>query len=1228
MQRRQYILLILAPLLFAGAWLLQYQWNAATRSGSVERLSAFIQEQEGRLQDYSGNGKLVVRHLLGFSRQDKENPVSGEELEDLEKQPFSIFFFRSDSLVFWSNQSIQPPDYQPQLSEKQEARWFVRLEEGDYAVWAKRGKHSGTGPFVWMAVIPLKISQTFPSSYASSPAPWQNELELTTEETPHPVKWSNGQPVCFAREDLPPNRSSGRWLILLAWLPALFVTGWLFTQAARTLSRKTDPRLGLLFLIALIAGLRLLSYWLGIGEFWNDLFLFQHKYNIPLNERPVDFLINNLLLLWIVLFSYVSRPEEEKEHPGPLAFLLTLVNYILVILTLSGLALFTRYLIFHNPVSFAGASPFDLDWSSLFALYGIVLLFLSFFLLGYRLLLFVNATPLSLSQRIGAALIVALAFALPAYFLLDQGELLLILLPAALTFIILFEIFIRTGMGLNFFWFLIWILLLSGYSGFLISHFDNQKNTPIRKEFAETLLPVRDSIAEAQIRQFVRKVKDDQGLRRLVNQSPDSLLSNDSIKTYLNKHFQKEEYLFFYYGFQPYVFQDRQTAGRPSSNNSPDTIRFPLARQVVISFPDIRFGYDKRDQPVYRAEMDLASDSLAKLIVQFQLKRDAPSELKSGWLRLPPYRGLEGLQDFSFYIFSPSGMPIIRSDEQDVIPSYELTDLKPGESSGYIMRGSTYSIYVSEDGFFSIVGGQQDNYLKFISLTSLIFALTLLSIFILNMIHLLVRILPRQLNLILAGPPSMRRRVQSAFIWLTIVFFIITGLTTIRYFQDSRAEFTQARLKQKRDAVMENLRIELGEEASMTNLLQSISTLSAIHQVNLHLYSPRGRLIRSSEKNISSGSLSDLINPVAYHLLSSRRKNEIAVRENIGPLQFDISYESIFGGENNDRLLGFLGIPFFAEQQQMRSDLNQFLGALLNVYVFLFLIAAAVSVFFSNNLTDGITQIGEKMRAFKLGGKNEPLGWKRKDEVGALVEEYNKMIAKLEDSAFQLAQSEREDAWKEMAKQIAHEIKNPLTPMLLRAQQLPRIYERDPEQLEEKLKSTSRTLIEQIESLKQIANEFSAFAKMPDPQNERVELNQLVESVVNLFEDEDHADLYKYLPNETLVSFVDKGQLVRVLNNLIKNALQAIPEDRRGDIGIHLFQRDQMAVIMVEDNGSGISEDKQEKVFVPNFTTKSSGKGLGLAIARNVVAAANGKIYFETEANKGTKFFVELPLIE
>jgi two-component system nitrogen regulation sensor histidine kinase NtrY len=243
------------------------------------------------------------------------------------------------------------------------------------------------------------------------------------------------------------------------------------------------------------------------------------------------------------------------------------------------------------------------------------------------------------------------------------------------------------------------------------------------------------------------------------------------------------------------------------------------------------------------------------------------------------------------------------------------------------------------------------------------------------------------------------------------------------------------------------------------------------------------------------------------------------------------------------------------------------------------------------------------------------------------VEEYNKMIDKLEESAVQLAQSEREDAWREMAKQIAHEIKNPLTPMRLRVQQLTRIYEADPHQLEERLKSTSASLIEQIESLAQIANEFSAFAKMPDPVNERVELNQLVKSVVNLFEDEENADLYMYLPKDQLVSFVDKKQLVRVLNNLIKNAIQAIPEERRGDIGIHLFQREDKAIIMVEDNGTGIPEDKQDKVFVPNFTTKSSGKGLGLAIARNVVAAAKGKIYFETEKGKGTKFFVELPLM-
>jgi len=295
------------------------------------------------------------------------------------------------------------------------------------------------------------------------------------------------------------------------------------------------------------------------------------------------------------------------------------------------------------------------------------------------------------------------------------------------------------------------------------------------------------------------------------------------------------------------------------------------------------------------------------------------------------------------------------------------------------------------------------------------------------------------------------------------------------------------------------------------------------------------------------------------------------------------------------------------------------------------LIAGSIAILIANSITQPISKIGEKLKQFKLGGQNEPLEWSSKDELGALIDEYNSLIQKLKDSASMLAKSEREGAWREMAKQVAHEIKNPLTPMKLSIQYLQRAYKAgtSPEDLGDLIKRVTNTLIEQIDNLAAIATEFSTFAKMPQAQNEQLSVNQLVGSVYELFRERGGTmDVSINMIDKDLQVIADKNHLLRVLNNLLKNAIQAIPEDRHGIISMELRKEDNNAVIIVTDNGTGISEEKRDKVFVPNFTTKSSGTGLGLAMSKNIIESFYGSIYFETEVNVGTSFFVKLPIEE
>ncbi|HMO39054.1 MAG TPA: ATP-binding protein [Saprospiraceae bacterium] len=328
-------------------------------------------------------------------------------------------------------------------------------------------------------------------------------------------------------------------------------------------------------------------------------------------------------------------------------------------------------------------------------------------------------------------------------------------------------------------------------------------------------------------------------------------------------------------------------------------------------------------------------------------------------------------------------------------------------------------------------------------------------------------------------------------------------------------------------------------------------------------------------------------------------------------------------------VVGGVTISFFRQNiADSDAQIYLFVDQLIKVYVFLLLTTAVVTIAVANSITRPIVRLGEKLRNLQLG-RNEPIRWPNRDEIGELIAEYNRMIAKLEESTEQLRQTERESAWREMAKQVAHEIKNPLTPMKLSLQHLLRTAQSNPQEALPMLQRATGTLIEQIDGLARIATEFSNFARMPRPENETFLLNDVVASVVALFaqENESGAELHLQLPEQPLFVFADKGHLIRVFNNLIKNALQAVPDERQGYIQVALAANATHAVVQVSDNGAGIPPDMRERVFQPNFTTKNSGTGLGLAMSKSIVEAAGGRIWLEDNVPTGVSFFVELPLI-
>ena len=299
---------------------------------------------------------------------------------------------------------------------------------------------------------------------------------------------------------------------------------------------------------------------------------------------------------------------------------------------------------------------------------------------------------------------------------------------------------------------------------------------------------------------------------------------------------------------------------------------------------------------------------------------------------------------------------------------------------------------------------------------------------------------------------------------------------------------------------------------------------------------------------------------------------------------------------------------------------------MINLNAFTFLIAGVIALFITNRITRSFSLISEKMKEVNLGKMNEEIIWNRDDEIGELVKEYNKMVAKLGESATTMAKNEREGAWREMARQVAHEIKNPLTPMKLSIQYLQKAVNNNQPNVKELSSSVASTLIEQIDHLSRIAADFSQFANIGNVNVENFDLHDVIGSLKDLYEPNNRVDfLWKPVDKYVWLN-ADKTQMNRLFTNLFTNAIEACGDSKICKIEVDELQDNGTIRVSIKDNGDGISPEMQSKIFVPNFTTKSSGTGLGLAMCKSIVEQAKGKIWFETERGVGTTFHVELPV--
>jgi len=590
------------------------------------------------------------------------------------------------------------------------------------------------------------------------------------------------------------------------------------------------------------------------------------------------------------------------------------------------------------------------------------------------------------------------------------------------------------------------------------------------------------------------------------------------------------------------------------------------------------------------------------------------------------YHRYSGLKDYSFAKYI-NGEIVLRTPE---FP-YDKTDAE------YIDKFSDYRIFRTE-GFKHVLykNGNATVIITRPALTpgDLIISFAYIFVFLLILSNMLILIIRRpvvaQVNIF-----NFRQKLQLSYIGILLFSFILIGIVvayiTIGQYQAKHYE----NIKEKLNSVY----IELDSRLSMEKFLspdwrgngysslnELLIKLSNVFNTDINLYNLSGFLIATSRQEIFSRDLtSHRINDMARNNLEILKKSEYYQKEKIGKLEYLSAYVPFFNAD--DKVLAYLNLPYFRMQSVLAKEISNLIVAVFNFTLLLIVITMSLAVFISGRLTSPLTMLSKGLASVGVGKKSEHLTYAGNDEIGKLVKQYNRMVDEIEESTHKLANSEREYAWREMAKQIAHEIKNPLTPMKLNVQQLFKSWKDNVPGFDKMLERFTKNQIEYIDDLSSIASAFSAFAKMPVTNPVEVDLLDQIRITIELFKNTENITLNVQWPHESkIIVYADKEQLNGVFSNLIKNGIQSIPSDRKGHIMVAPIVKSDKVIVSISDNGSGIPPDLQKKLFTPNFTTKSSGMGLGLSIAKKYIESANGRIWFESVAKKGSVFYFELPV--
>lgn len=1243
----KYLALLLSVIFFALSFIFNKIYiNKSSVTIEVRKATNYIADKKKDFTALLNDTVLVAKF---FSHQE-----STAEFRRLTDKSYGIFFYKKDeysgtTLEFWSNQQITPPD---EIISGPDGEYFESLSNGSYYIIRQS---NGTGNNIACAMIPVKSKFFIETDYLPEQFFFSNTADnrvlIAKGQTDFPVNSPSGKTLFYLEK-----KTSGavayndKLTILLRFCGLLFLFLFLQLLADDIAEKKSAWKAIGLLAFSLLAfsllGLRLITYFfpslLNLRQF--ELFN-PALYGSNIVQRSLgDLLINAILFCWIVLFAWSKLHDRQKLNAGlrpVLKWITGIISLLLLILSTFILASVIRSMVADSKISFDVTNFFSLNFFTIMGFVVLACLSLSYYY--FSQLLFRLIFPLFERRKIIIYFVIGFAGLLYLTTRTGHPEV-LFYLPVLIWLLVYTWLISRQGIifsriRVNIASILSWIFVFSVSISSIMLKEINKTEWEKRKRMAEKLAFQTDPSSETLMSIAIQYLDNDflaDNFHRFYKEEEgkkfrDSIIT-ENYSGYLNK-----------YDTRLYVY-DKD--GKPLFNEDPttyDALNTVLTVQSKsTSIEDLYYYESSYDKFNYITRRDVIDTSLKKIGSFFivsnpknysrealfpelfrQFKRNADPETS------PIYSNAVYVNDT--LVSPPGNYPFATSLSPDERPKAEFERNINGDYEELWYRAGA--------GKSIVIARKKETFIETITLFSYIFCSFLFLVAFVQLISLVLNAIARSTGFRKLLQLNIRTQVHGTIIFISVFSFLVIGIATISFFisrynrsnsdklsRTMKIMVNEVEKKLSDHSVFDDV-VKLYDSVSSYQLQQLVNEVADIHGVNVNVYDLDGNLQVSSEANVyTKGVLAKKMNPVAFYHLSRLRQVQHAQEERIGKF----SYLSIYSPVRDERhnVYAYINIPYFTSEPELEQEISNFLVTIINLNAFIFLVAGLIALLITNRIIRSFAIISDKMKEVNLGKHNEEIVWNRNDEVGELVIEYNKMVAKLGASAEALAKSEREGAWREMARQVAHEIKNPLTPMKLSIQYLQKAINNNQDNVKELSANVANTLVEQIDHLSKIAADFSQFANIGTTNVELFDLHDVIASLKELYQADPHVNLTWFPVNDRAMLQADKTQMNRLFTNLLANAVQAC----RGGDECRIIMDEKRAgsklTISVQDNGEGIAAEMQDKIFVPNFTTKSSGTGLGLAMCKGIVEQAGGRIWFETEKDKGTTFFVELPLSE